>query len=150
MDWNQIIITAIVTLPATLAAIFAGWSSLKNRHQIIESAKDIKQTAINAAIEVKQETVKAAIEVKDTALKVADSTKASLAINTKLTAKTADQIDKVASSLNGSLDMKIKNAIDEAIEPIKEAIVVHQDQDEKNMLEIRGVLSELIKTVEKK
>jgi len=150
MDWTQIIITAIITMPATLAAIFAGWASLRNKRQIVESAHDIKQTAINTAEDVKKETAKTVSEVKETALKAAESSKASLAANTKLTAKTADQVDRVASSLNGALDAKIKNAVDAAVGPIKESIEVHQDQDEKNMAEIRNVLADLVKTTKGK
>ena len=46
-------------------------------------------------------------------------------------------------SLNGELDIRIKNVVSAAVSPLADALRIHAAQDEKNMVEIRDILRSL-------
>lgn len=68
----------------------------------------------------------------------AAATNAKVAANTAAEAKTV--AEAVHSKLNGGLDERMKAIANEALIPIIKSMQEHQDQDEKNMLEIRNAI----------
>lgn len=137
--WTAVPICLTVITGFTLQVLDRRRGGAAIQRQIQESVQDVKQTAKVVAN-----------EAKETTLQAVEASKASMAINTKLTAATADKVSKVVNALNGEFDEKVKAVVDKAIIPLKEAIDTHQTQDEANMVEIRSVLADLIKIIDKK
>lgn len=119
VDWTQILIALAVGLPATITAagaVLLGWHNSKK----IDTNTEITKRGTHEAAANAIDAAEAASSAKEAA-------------------------DRLSRTLNGDLDIRIKNAIDAAVAPIHVAIETHAGHDEKNMEEIRGILSELIK-----
>ena len=65
--------------------------------------------------------------------------------NTRITKVGAEATVIAAARLNGELDTRIKNVVMAAVDLLRDELRVHATQDEKNMVDIRNALNELIK-----
>jgi len=123
MDWTQVVVALAVGLPATLAAIGAIIQGLRNSSKIDENTKLTKLGTTEATVNAK------------TAAQAAHSAKVAA--------------ESLSKSFDGELDVRIKNVVASAVDPLRSELKAHAAQDERNMVEIRDTLHKLTRTAAK-
>jgi hypothetical protein len=117
VDWTQVLVMAVVGLPATITAAGAVYLSWRNSYKIDDNTE---LTKIGSTVAINNAHLAA--------------TTASIA---------AKKTDQVLEQLNGVLDAKIRNVVKESLEPLTIAFKAHTNQDAVNMEEIRQALGDL-------